>query len=608
MTLGVSVCTRVCPPARAMEDTLEHSDKFKQIFDLCDVDKDGFIDVQHFTELAQDHFGAYGTEELTGIINLLDPEGRGLISYADFCEGIQQIIEIQQQAARTFKSSVSQETLVSEDTLVPLDIAGDLSVLETHKPNSTSSSQYTFAEYDLSGFDDFSGIGLNLNGSTHQSNIILPQTELNGNPFLLPHLSEDEGDSAISGKSSEINENSRQEITDEENYEDYGEIESEADVSDQGHLTPSTQRKRSDRKDPLSRHHKKSPNRRITSAALASQLQRSARNSPSSTRRSSFGSDEIFDDIEGNFQSVDGRLKFLEDQLQHLTQVQTETNTKQIKLKDENNILVQKVIYLEEQLRDMEVKSEDRLSEERRKYQEFMSKQERDKNEQVDYITQRLHRIEQEYETLKQEAPRLHAEIAKLRTEKMDIQERLLERQETYNILYDDHEKLKADYHKQEVLHQKERHSTGQLLDEMGKELEELRRYRIDMENGARSPSGSISELPGRYRDLQNEIHKLKEAMWSEWKDLWKENRHLHDSNEELNAQLLNQCIGEGKSLLGNTEGQSLAQELEHLTKEELLAQLKLERDVNFRLKQYVDHIIITILEKNPSLLDITHR
>ncbi|XP_013066260.1 rab11 family-interacting protein 4B-like isoform X3 [Biomphalaria glabrata] len=583
-----------------MEEHSEFSDKFKQIFDLCDVDKDGYIDVHHFQELAKDHFfGAEctETEQLTGIINLLDPEGRGLISYSDFCDGVQQIIELQQQVSRNFKNSVSQETLVSEDTLVPLDIAGDLSVFESQK-TSPSSSHNTYAEYDFSSFDDFGLVDLSANGSSsNTSNIVLPQTELNGNPFLLPNLSEDDGDSAISGKSSEINESSRQEITDEENYEDYGEIESEADVSDQGHLTPSTQRKRADRKDPLTRHKRSCPNRRITSASLASQLQRSGKNSPSSTRRSSFGSDEIFDDIEGNFQNVDGRLKFLEDQLQHLTEVQTETNTKQIKLKDENNTLVQKVLYLEEQLRDMEVKSEDRLHDERRKYQDYISKQEREKNEQVDYITQRLHRIEHEYEELKQEAPRLQSEISKLRTEKMDIQERLLERQETYNILYDEHEKLKADYHRQEVLNQKERNATGQLLSEMEKELDELRRYRMEVETGARSPTGSISELPGRYRDLQNEIHKLRE-----------ENKHLHDSNEELNAQLLNQCIGEGKSLLHNTQGQSLAQELEHLTKEELLAQLKLERDVNFRLKQYVDHIIMTILEKNPSLLDITHR
>ena len=91
-----------------------------------------------------------------------------------------------------------------------------------------------------------------------------------------PPGSEDEADSAISGRSSEINENSLPEITDEENYEDFG----EADVSDQG-LT----------------------NRRLTMAALASQLQRSSREvTPSSTRHSSYGSDEIFGDIDGNFQ------------------------------------------------------------------------------------------------------------------------------------------------------------------------------------------------------------------------------------------------------------------------------------------------------------------
>ncbi|GFO39264.1 Rab11 family-interacting protein 4, partial [Plakobranchus ocellatus] len=488
--------------------------------------------------------------ELTGIVNLLDPEGRGVISYSDFCEGVQQIIDIQQQASRdSFKGSVSEETLV------PLDIAGDLSVLEhTSKSSPSPSSQHTFSEYDYNSQDDFSGLSLtgpesststpknsnynSLNliddsgpdgvsgGPAGEEGLVLPETELNGTPLIIPPASEDEADSAISGKSSEINENSRQEITDEENYEDYGEIESEADTSDQGHLTPSIQRKRGDRRDPLSRHHKRScsSRNRLTTAALASHLQRSARNSPSSTRRSSLGSDEIFDDIDGNFQDVNGRLKFLEEQLQHLTEVQTETNTKQVKLKDENSLLVQKVHYLEEQLRDMEVKAEDLLSEEKRKHKEFMARQERDKNEQVEYITQRLHRIEREYEDLKEEAPRLHAEIAKLRTEKMDLQERLLERQENYNVLYDDHERLKADYHKQNSLQQKERQATGQLLDEMGKELEDLRHYKLEVENGTRVPGskGDTAELPARYTDLQREIHKLKEDMWSEWKHLWK--------------------------------------------------------------------------------------
>ena len=45
-----------------------------------------------------------------------------------------------------------------------------------------------------------------------------------------------------------------------------------------------------------------------------SQLQRSSRDiTPNSTRRSSYGSDEIFDDIDGNFQDLNGRVRALEE-------------------------------------------------------------------------------------------------------------------------------------------------------------------------------------------------------------------------------------------------------------------------------------------------------
>ena len=45
-----------------VEPDFSADNRIKEIFDLCDVDKDGFIDVNHFQELAQDHFGAASTE------------------------------------------------------------------------------------------------------------------------------------------------------------------------------------------------------------------------------------------------------------------------------------------------------------------------------------------------------------------------------------------------------------------------------------------------------------------------------------------------------------------------------------------------------------------
>ena len=52
---------------------------------------------------------------------------------------------------------------------------------------------------------------------------------------------------------------------------------------------------------------------------------------------------------------------------------------------------------------------------------------------------------------------------------------------------------------------------------------------------------------------------------------VWQENRGLQNSNEDLNAQLMNRCVEEGKSLLLDGGSKSLAEELDHLTKEEVL-------------------------------------
>ena len=45
-----------------MENPQDNVDRFRAIFDLCDEDKDGYIDVDHFKELAKDHFGAEGLD------------------------------------------------------------------------------------------------------------------------------------------------------------------------------------------------------------------------------------------------------------------------------------------------------------------------------------------------------------------------------------------------------------------------------------------------------------------------------------------------------------------------------------------------------------------
>ena len=41
-----------------MEISDDYVDKLRAVFDLCDTKKQNFISVQHFIELAKEHFGA----------------------------------------------------------------------------------------------------------------------------------------------------------------------------------------------------------------------------------------------------------------------------------------------------------------------------------------------------------------------------------------------------------------------------------------------------------------------------------------------------------------------------------------------------------------------
>ncbi|XP_067671542.1 rab11 family-interacting protein 4-like isoform X2 [Haliotis asinina] len=530
-----------------MEENESYEEKLRDIFDFYDEDHDGYIAVDHVQSvLTKEQFGAAQPQEITGIINLLDPDGTGIIGFRDFCEGVKQLAAIQTQVhspENSLRGSCSLETLV------PVDIPSPEPSLTERQ---IADGKHPFPDYDISSFNEPSSSDFVVNGGLSST--------LTFSSHLAPPTSEDEGDSAISGKSSELNDNSRHEVTDEENYEDYG--ESEADVSDQGLL----------------------PNRRLTSAAYARQLQRDS-HSPNSTRRSSFGSDIVYDDIDGNFQNIDDRMKYLESQIHKLSDNQLTTHST---LKKENSSLKSKVHDLEAQLQLMDVRTEERLNEERHKHQEYIARQNREKSDaQMDYVTQRLQKVEQDNEKLTQERLQLRTEIHHVRTEKLDLQD-------AYDTLSDEQQKLQTELHKITQQSERERQTTGQLLDELGKELEDLRRYKIEQET-FQGRKGSVGDLPARYQDLQAELQKLKE-----------ENKILKDSNEDLNAQLLTRCMEEGRSLLRDTSGTTLAEELEHLTKEELLERLKKEQEINLRLKQYVDKIILTIIEKNPSLLEIT--
>ncbi|XP_078317977.1 rab11 family-interacting protein 4-like isoform X5 [Crassostrea virginica] len=567
------------------EDVLE---RLRTVFNVCDERNEGYISTEHFKELAKEHFGQAGDDEkIVGIIQILDPEGKGKINFDDFCEGVQQINELQIPLSPISPVNASNPFHIPSTPTSNVNLllngfddftTGDIS--STECPETSEASAYTYNEYDTNTDEDGHGQGVLIDLSTPEPvrrNLHLP----------IP--------------------NGRLDFTDEENFEDFGENdEIESDMSDpsQNRSRDSFHKVKSRRGD---KHHRKSPGQRskVTSAAYnASHLQNRSRTEPG---------DEILDDIDGNFQTLNDRVQFLEKKLVQISEEKSSVDTSQSKLKDENHHLMERIVdrihSLEEQLKDVEVKSKETLAEEQKKFKQMLSRAESEKTEQM-YISQRLQSIEKEYEQLKLENPKLRLEIDKLRDEKLDLQDKLADTQADYNTLHSEHEELKQKFEKERQCTGTRYFNPAQLLDELGKELEELRKYKIDQElnQSPRPRNNSMADLPGRYQALNSEVNRLKEALSYEWRNLSQENKQLQDMNEDLNAQLLTRCINEGKTLVNDTKEKSLATELEHLTKEELMARLQEVESVNINLKSYVDKIILTILEKNPSILEITNR
>ncbi|ESP01457.1 hypothetical protein LOTGIDRAFT_157642 [Lottia gigantea] len=72
-------------------------------------------------------------EAVTGIINFLDPDAKGVITFDDFCEGVQQIQDLQAQVHTSLNGNCSLRRGCSEDTLVPTDNISNISPISPHK-------------------------------------------------------------------------------------------------------------------------------------------------------------------------------------------------------------------------------------------------------------------------------------------------------------------------------------------------------------------------------------------------------------------------------------------------------------------------------------------
>ncbi|CAH0389567.1 unnamed protein product [Bemisia tabaci] len=402
-------------------------------------------------------------------------------------------------------------------------------------------------------------------------------------------------------------------LSDGENYECYGEVD--MDTSPQilngsankspfsSNLTRNTWLRTSLRRSSPS-HNDNLPNRkwgsfrqssgkRLSSNALASQLYRSSSFNSSGRSSTCDTGDDVYSDVslEEDVLDLNHKVELLQQQMSVLADNQTHADERYTRAKQENAALQARVLMLEEQLREVELRSEERLAEEAKRHRELVARVDRENQLQVENCAIKLQTVELENKNLRDEALRCRSLAEKAKEEKRKIEENLIDAESNVITLREEIEFFK----RQEQKYMEQSRVQEQLLKELSAELEQLRQERNAHIAALNSPNNVATEL-------QQQLDVLRTQY-----------RNLQEQYDELQALLLSRSVEEGRTLL--TGSNSLAAELEAMTQDDsgecslqtqkMKTALKEQQEVNSQLRAYIDGILLNIVENYPQLLEV---
>ncbi|XP_059127290.1 rab11 family-interacting protein 4 isoform X3 [Peromyscus eremicus] len=339
-----------------------------------------------------------------------------------------------------------------------------------------------------------------------------------------------------------------------------------------------------------------SPNRKISSTAFGRQLMHSSNFSSSNG-----STEDLFrDSIDSCDNDITEKVSFLEKKVTELENDSLTSGDLKSKLKQENMQLVHRVHELEEMVKDQETTAEQALEEETRRHREVYCKLEREKSTELELLNTRVQQLEEENTDLRTTVTRLKSQTEKLDEERQRMSDRLEDTSLRLKDEMDLYKRMMDKLRQNRLEFQKEREATQELIEDLRRELEHLQMYKLDCERPGRGRSSSgLGEFNARAREveLEHEVKRLKQ-----------ENHKLRDQNDDLNGQILSLSLYEAKNLFATqTKAQSLAAEIDTASRDELMEALKEQEEINFRLRQYMDKIILAILDHNPSILEIKH-
>ncbi|CAJ0957439.1 unnamed protein product [Ranitomeya imitator] len=291
------------------------------------------------------------------------------------------------------------------------------------------------------------------------------------------------------------------------------------------------------------------------------------------------------------------KVLFLEQRVSELERDAAMTGEQQNRLRQENLHLLHRAHALEEQLKDQELLSDEVQSEETRKHRDELRKMERDRGFRLSSLKARVQELENENVELHSQLPGAKAATQRLEEEKHKLLDDVEELQRQLKDHQEQNKKLEGKLSKEKHKQQTEKERCQEVIEELRRELEQTQLLRLEMEQRMGvGNSAALQEYNSRTKEaeLEHEVRRLKQ-----------EQRLLKEQNEELNGQIINLSIQGAKNLFSTTFSDSLAAEISSVSRDELMEAIQKQEEINLRLQDYIDRIIVAIMETNPAILEV---
>ncbi|KAM4697566.1 rab11 family-interacting protein 3 [Rhinophrynus dorsalis] len=537
--------------------------RLRAVFDALDRDKDGFVKMEDFVQFAT----VYGAEQVKYLTGYLDPAGLGVINFRDFYRGISEI-QNEDLDMQLYDMGYPSE----EEPACSVDF-DDLAGFEV---TEVTDSAYVGSESAYSECETFTDEDTGV--LTTQED---PETEGVGGVPRMPPPATPEGLELSLCDISVVTVTSQ-----EEQFEDFGEgaepdlFNNHSNEEDQSFTQSSIS---SQRISP-------SPDKRTSSKKEARRLHHSGLlgEDPEEKELTDMSYDET---------DLTDKVLYLEQRVSELERDATTNGEQQNRLRQENLQLLHRVHALEEQLKDQELHSDEVQSEETRKHRDELRKLERDRGFRLSSLKARVQELENENLELRSQVPSIKAATQRLEEEKEKLLDQMEDLQRQLKENQEINQKLGGRLNKEKHKQQTEKERCQEVIEELRRELEQTQLMRLEMEHRlGLGNSAALQEYNSRTREaeLEQEVRRLKQ-----------EQRTLKEQNEELNGQIINLSIQGAKNLFSSTFSDSLAAEISSVSRDELMEAIQKQEEINLRLQDYIDRIIVAIMETNPAILEV---